>query len=248
MASAGYAFGIMVMQPINGYLCTAQLLGGWPLSFLFNGFLGVILFFFWMYIASDSPDRHPRISQKEKDFIERYTQVNDQIRHPIPWKSIATSMPFYALLVARMTSTWVICGIMTSMPLYLSDVLNFEISQNGYISAFPWLCSFIGTLTSSYLTDWFLAQKRVSTTFIRKFNHVIGTVLPGICLVLAGYSGCNSNLAVSFISIAMLLFAFQYSGTACNHLDIAPYYAGTIVGIVNTFANLSGKIIMLTIK
>ena len=184
---------------------------------------------------------HSRISAEEREFIVKYTQINDQIKQPVPWKSIATSLPFYGLLAGRVSSNVVCYGIMTSLPLYISNVLNFDIEKNGYISALPWLCCFIGTLASSQITDKLRTRKTVSTTFIRKLNQIIGTALPGICLIIAGYSGCNSSLALSFISFGMLLFAFQHSGCSCNHLDIAPYFAGTIIGINNTFATLPGK-------
>ena len=47
-------------------------------------------------------------------------------------------------------------------------------------------------------------------------------------------------LAVGFLSLAQALSGFQYGGFVVNHLDIAPRYAGTLFGISNTFATVSG--------
>ena len=244
LALSGFSFGIILSQPIVGFLCTLDFLGGWPLSFLANGFLGIVWFFVWIYVATDTPDQHPRISESERNFINKNTQLDHGRKLDIPWKSILTSGPFFGLTIAHISMNIISYGIMTSLSLYLANVLNFEIDQNGSLSALPWLGCFLGIIISSQLTDYLRTRKYVSTTFIRKFNQLVGTIVPGTFLVLAGYSGCRSGLAVSFITIGMVFFGFQYSACSCNHLDIAPYFAGTLLGITNTFATLPGKILL----
>ncbi len=60
-------------------------------------------------------------------------------------------------------------------------------------------------------------------------------------LVATGYCGCGQELlAVAFITIAQGVSGFQYSGFVVNHVDIAPRFAGTLFGISNTFATISG--------
>ena len=240
LAISGFAFGTMFGQLIAGILCSFRFLNGWPLVFLLLGFLGFIWFGLWMYTAYNSPDKHPRISESEREFINKFTQVDDNKKHKIPWKSIATSPRFIGLLFGHMAQNTICYGIMTSLPLYLSNVLNFDIQGDGFFSAVPWLCCFLGVISSSQLTDFLRRRKYVTTTFIRKSNQITGCVIPAIFLASAGYSGCNATLAVSFITVGMYLFGFAYSGCYCNHLDIAPYFAGTLFGITNTFAVMPG--------
>lgn len=42
------------------------------------------------------------------------------------------------------------------------------------------------------------------------------------------------------ITLAQGISGFQYAGWVVNHVDIAPKYAGTLFGIGNTFATISG--------
>ena len=240
LSVSGASFGNMAIQPLVGYLCTVALWDGWPLGFYANGILAIVWYVAWCLIVYDSPDTHPRISQSERTFIKTQSQVDDGKKYKIPWKGIFTSLPFYGLLVAHFSVNFINYGLMSVLPQYLSEVLNFDIASNGFLSALPWLCCFIGTVLTSQITDFLRSRKYVSTTFIRKFNQIISTFLPGLFLVLAGYAGCDDAKAIAFIAIGMFFFGAHYSACYCNNLDLAPHFAGIIFGITNTVATTSG--------
>lgn len=62
-----------------------------------------------------------------------------------------------------------------------------------------------------------------------------------VFLVLTGYCTVSTKyLAVALITAAQGLSGFQYGGFVVNHVDIAPRYAGTLFGISNTVATVSG--------
>lgn len=61
-----------------------------------------------------------------------------------------------------------------------------------------------------------------------------------VCIVLVGYAGCNRTLAVSLLCGAVGLNGAVYSGYMNSHLDIAPNFAGTLMGITNTVATVPG--------
>jgi MFS transporter, ACS family, solute carrier family 17 (sodium-dependent inorganic phosphate cotransporter), member 5 len=123
----GANFGTIVSIPLTGYLCSLEFMGGWPLSFYIFGVLGIVWWYevvivinclmhicmiyfsiFWWWFVFDSPQSHPRISQEERMYIEKSLRNHDneldsvQSNNPVPWKSIATSIPVWALLI----TTW----------------------------------------------------------------------------------------------------------------------------------------------
>lgn len=104
----GANFGTIISIPLTGYLCSLDYMGGWPLSFYIFGSLGLVWCFFWWYYVFDTPQTHPRISQEELLFIENSLKIRDneldtiRAHDPVPWKSIATSVPLWALLI----TTW----------------------------------------------------------------------------------------------------------------------------------------------
>ena len=66
---------------------------------------------------------------------------------------------------------------------------------------------------------------------------------PAVCLLAVPYVGCNRMTAV-----AMMILALTFNGAACqtslqNHQDLAPNFAGSLYGVMNTFGSFSGFII-----
>ena len=67
-----------------------------------------------------------------------------------------------------------------------------------------------------------------------------GMALPALFLLINSYFGTNIVLFVVFLSLAIGSVGFATSGYDCNHLDIAPHYAGVLMGITNTAATIPG--------
>ena len=64
---AGGPFGTVIAMPASSYLCHAH---GWQSVFYVFGALGCVWFLFWAVLIYDGPDLHPRISDREKTFIQ----------------------------------------------------------------------------------------------------------------------------------------------------------------------------------
>ncbi|XP_063710306.1 sialin-like isoform X2 [Symsagittifera roscoffensis] len=221
---------------------------GGTFGFYVNGALAVIWYAMWCILISEKPETHPRISQEEMEHIKSNTsQRCSNELEIVPWKSILTSRAFYGLLTCHVCCNFTNYGLMSCLPQYLSNVLNFDISSNGFLSALPWLCCWISIQLFSTITDVVRRHNCLSTTVVRKVNAFVGTVFPGLFLILAGYAGCNATLAVCFIVIAMFFFGANWSGFNCNNLDIAPNLAGVLFAITNTFATIPGFVAPLVV-
>ena len=195
-----------------------------------------------MRIASDSPENHPKITENEKTYIT--CSINFQTNYNsdviIPWKQLFKSFPFFAIIIAETTINVVEYALMTCLSLYLANVLNLNVNENGLYNSLPWLLTFLAILTTSRLTDFLLSRKYVTTTFIRKLNQLIASFGSAIFLVLAGYVDCNATLVIISVSAAMFFYGFRYPGAYCNIQDIAPYFAGITFGITNTIGSTAG--------
>lgn len=63
----GFSFGIGLTYPLCGFLIARY---GWRSVFYTTGSLGVMWCFIWWVLAFDAPQKHPRITRKELDYIE----------------------------------------------------------------------------------------------------------------------------------------------------------------------------------
>ena len=68
---------------------------------------------------------------------------------------------------------------------------------------------------------------------------ISGFIAQGLCLVIAGYTH-DWLTAVIALTFSVGIGGLAYSGFFVNHLDIAPPYAGILMGISNTVATLPG--------
>ena len=80
----------------------------------------------------------------------------------------------------------------------------------------------------------FAASSRCNTLSLPAFT------LSGSFLLLCGYLGTTTTTAVTFLTIAVGSTGLVLSGFGCNHLDIAPRYAGVLMGLTNGVGTIPG--------
>ena len=74
--------------------------------------------------------------------------------------------------------------------------------------------------------------------------YATGYVTPALCIVIVGHIDCTlPYVAVAFMMTCLGFMAFATAGVAPNHMELAPPFAGSIMGILNTAANISGVIV-----
>ena len=61
-------------------------------------------------------------------------------------------------------------------------------------------------------------------------------------LILCAYLGNSTVSAVVFLTISVGSTGLAMSGFNINHIDIAPKYAGVLMGMSNTFATIPGMV------
>ena len=65
---------------------------------------------FWTFLVYDSPKQHPRIAHYELDRLTMALacEVDETKKLPVPWKRIATSLPFIGLIIGKsnLFKTW----------------------------------------------------------------------------------------------------------------------------------------------
>uniref|UniRef100_A0A2K5NAM6 Sialin n=1 Tax=Cercocebus atys TaxID=9531 RepID=A0A2K5NAM6_CERAT len=183
---AGAQLGTVISLPLSGIICYYM---NWTYVFYFFGTIGIFWFLLWIWLVSDTPQKHKRITHCEKEYI-------------------------------------------------LSSLRN----QNGFLSSLPYLGSWLCMILSGQAADNLRAKWNFSTLCVRRIFSLIGMIGPAVFLVAAGFIGCDYSLAVAFLTISTTLGGFCSSGFSINHLDIAPSYAGILLGITNTFATIPGMI------
>ncbi|KAK7792600.1 hypothetical protein R5R35_005317 [Gryllus longicercus] len=244
---AGAQFGTVVSMPLSGLLSEYGFSGGWPSIFYVFGAVGTLWSLAFIFMVYEEPTVHPRIADDEKKYIINSLWGSAGISSPpVPWKSILTSLPFYAILIAHMGQNYGYETLMTELPTFMKQVLHFDIKKNGTLSAVPYLAMWCFSIVSSNIADWMISSHRFTHTQTRKIINSIGQYGPAVALVAASYTGCNPALTVSLLSLGVGLNGGIYSGFKVNHLDISPRFAGIMMSFTNCAANLAGLLAPIT--
>lgn len=195
-------------------------------------------------MCSKDPESHPYISEKEKTYLknELGQLQRDPTLPPTPWWAIVSSAPMIALVIAQIGHDFGFFTMVTDLPKYMSDVMKFNVKENGFYSSFPYVLMWIVSLCCGVLSDWLITKKIINITNSRKLFTSIASAGPAIFIVSASYAGCDRIVAVILFTIAMGFMGAYYSGMKVNALDLSPNYAGSVMAITNGIAAISGII------
>uniref|UniRef100_A0A1B6KV19 Putative inorganic phosphate cotransporter n=1 Tax=Graphocephala atropunctata TaxID=36148 RepID=A0A1B6KV19_9HEMI len=234
----GSTVGTIVTMPIAGYLAASP--WGWPSIFYSTGLCGVLWAVVWLFVGADSPDSHPSISDSEREYINESLVYTSAENHKLktPWKSIVTSVPLWALLITQLGQNWGYWMFLTQLPNYFSHVLNFNIQNNGLMTALPYLVMGMLTIVFSWIADYINAKEILTLNVSRKMWNSLAHY-GGAAALLALPLVNSVSGAVILLTTAIAINAGTYTGYLTNPLDLAPNFAGLLMGFTNGFASIT---------
>lgn len=210
---------------------------GWPSVFYSFGSLGSIWFALWLSKAYSSPKDDPSLSLEEKKLILG-GNVSKEPVSSIPWMKILSKPPVWALIVSHFCHNWGTFILLTWMPTYYNQVLNFNLTESGLLCVLPWLTMAVFANIGGWVADT-LISRGFSITSVRKIMQSIGFLGPAFFLSQLSKVKTPA-LAVLCMACSQGSDAFSQSGLYSNHQDIGPRYAGVLLGLSNTAGVLAG--------
>lgn len=220
--------------------------------FLAEAALGAMWSVLWFVYATDPPrSEHPKATaagfgESLLPIIggQKYKVENggNSIRSSkIPWKRIFFSLPVWAIVVNNFTFHYALYVLMNWLPTYFELGLQLSLQEMGSSKMVPYLNMFIFSNIGGMLADHFVTKRILSVTNTRKFLNTIGFLVASLALIAIPVFR-TSDGAVLCSSVALGFLALGRAGFAVNHMDIAPRYAGIVMGVSNTAGTLAGII------
>ncbi|XP_057965659.1 probable anion transporter 5 [Malania oleifera] len=221
--------------------------------FVVEAALGVVWSLLWFKYASDPPrSEHPKataagfgelllpIKGTHKVKVENGGS-SGRPTGKIPWKRIIFSLPVWAIVVNNFTFHYALYVLMNWLPTYFEQGLQLSLQDMGSSKMMPYFNMFIFSNIGGVVADYFITRRIFSVTRTRKMLNTIGFVVASFAL-MALPTFRTSLGAVFCSSVALGFLALGRAGFAVNHLDIAPRYAGIVMGVSNTAGTLAGVI------
>lgn len=211
--------------------------------FIAEALAGVVWSLLWIRYATDPPrSEHPKAAAAGFGGALLPTNVNHnhRVTH-IPWKKIMLSLPVWAIVVNNFTFHYALYVLMNWLPTYFE--LGLKVSLQGMDSSkmVPYLNMFVFSIVGGFIADYLITKRILSVTRTRKFLNTVGFLVASAAL-MALPQFRTSNGVILCSSVALGFLALGRAGFAVNHMDIAPRYAGIVMGVSNTAGTLAGII------
>ncbi|XP_065835453.1 sialin-like [Oscarella lobularis] len=247
ISCAGSNMGIAFAMPLSGLLCESGFRSPphqskWPSVFYVFGGFGLVWCLAWFALVHDSPQSHPRISIKERDYIVSAIEEEHCLpknERPLPLLHIFMSPAVWAIVISMICYDWGSLLLTSVMPTFVDDVLRLDITENGILSALPFLAMSVFTALSGWIADSIRKRQLLSTGGIRNLMNSIGMFLPALFLIVLNNVASRAHAVIICLCLTAGLSTLSTSGYFVNMLDIAPQYAGFLVGIANVAGTLS---------
>ena len=210
---------------------------GWEWAFYLFGLVGVVWYAAWHLVVTNTPAEHPRIAAAETQFIAANAPATGTVETP-PMRQFLRNTASWAIILAHFCNNWTLYVILSWLPKFVNDGLGVAFASVGLIAMLPHLTSFLCLNIAGNIADR-LIQRGLSVTFVRKLMQSIGFGGLAICLLLITTVD-DVWSAIGLLCLGKLFGAAGIGGHSVNHMDIGPRYAGTLMGITNTFATLPG--------
>ncbi|XP_021379709.1 sodium-dependent phosphate transport protein 4-like isoform X2 [Mizuhopecten yessoensis] len=217
---------------LSGFICNIPVLGGWPFIFYIFSGINMVAMILWLFLVYDKPSKHPWIKPAEVDYINSHRTKSHDKPLVVPWFKMMTSGPVWACVLGYVTSGTLFMVMAVCLPLYIEQVLKFDVATNGLVSALAFVGRFLGALVFGYLSDWIFTKRLLSLITIRKTCHATG--LLGSIPIILGISFLGQDdqrLAVVLMTLYWFTLTCMNSGFRVNPADIAPRFAGVICGM-----------------
>jgi MFS transporter, ACS family, hexuronate transporter len=219
----GASFGAVFAPPLVAW---AVLNHSWRAAFFVAGGLGLAWIVLWLFWYAP-PSRHRALSTPERTLIEQGQEASlAKHRRRPPLGELLRQRNLWALAVARFLADPVWGMLSLWMPLYLTQVRQFDLAQIAMFAWLPFLAADLGCLFGPAVVAW-LQRRGVHLIDARRGAFTLGAVLmtgmmfvgsvesPVAAVALLCLGGfAHQTLSVTVITMSSDLFPQDQVATA----------------------------------
>ena len=233
----GIGLGSAMTPPLVAWLMIQY---GWKTAFYVTGFLGLFVAAVWYLFSRDNPHDHPRVNQRELDWI---TRTSEESR-----SALSTRQPMAELLKIRsvwfLTLSYTMLGYIAYIYLswfflYLVDVRHFTVLQGSFWASGPFIAMALFCPLGGWLSD--RLTKKYGRREGRNGVGGAGMLLTGL-FIFSGAMAREPYTAIILLSLGAGILYATVGAYWASTIDLSHEHSGTLSGLMNMGANLGGTL------
>ena len=225
--------GNAVAPPIVAGL---MLVMGWRGAFVILGGISSIWAVVWFWYFRDNPREHKHIVEADLADLPVYRNGTAVGAASVPW----------ARLLVRMLPTtfvyfcyaWTLWLYLTWLPSLFQQGYGLNLKNTAFFSFAVLLAGVIGDTAGGLLSDWLL--RRTGSFLAARRNLIVTSLLGSLLLLLPVLMFTDLVLIAICLSGAFFCLELTIGPIWSVPMDVAPKFAGTASGIMNTGSATAG--------
>ncbi|MEM6347024.1 MAG: MFS transporter [Bacteroidota bacterium] len=235
----GLAFLTPVLVLIQSYL-------GWRGLFIVSGLIGILWALVW-YLAYRDPQRHPKVSQAELDYIAEGGAIIEKPKAQAPKAKLTGrdlalafgNRKLWGVYIGQFCLGSLFVFFLTWFPTYLVKYRGLDFIQSGFLASLPFVAAFVGVLLSGFISDA-MVRRGFSDEKARKGPILMGMLL-SMSIIGANYTE-STFWIIFFLSVAFLGNGLASITWVFVSLLAPKELIGLIGGVFNFIGGLSGAL------
>lgn len=220
---------------------------GWKTTYIILGVVGLIWVIPWLFLNKSTPDKHPWVTDEERNLIMADATEEEKVDDGKKIKSLSVGKILsykqsWGVLLCRFFIEpiwWFFAGW---MPIYLNNQFGLSIEEIAGTMWISYLFAAMGSIVGGWFSGLLMKTKTVNSS--RKI-----TIFLGGLMILIGFVSIITFVKEDFMTFiylaGLVLFGFQFAigniQTISSDLFRGPS-VGTLAGLAGTVAAISPMI------
>ncbi len=242
ISDSGVNVGVVVGSLILlGFTAIAPSVVAWRYAFIFSGLITIVFIFALIHNLYDSPEKHPRISKAEVEYI-RANQDAEVDQSKVSVREWFKTREYWGFQQGLAAQAGIFYGLLAFLPLYLSVSRGFDLSLTLTYTAMIWGMGFVGENIGGFVVDHL--NKKYGPNTGMKIGFSVSSLGVTFGLLAATFS-TSATMAVAILMVTF--FALRWSGIQWSAASfIVPQkYAGQWGGHIGLWETVWGIVIPL---
>lgn len=224
--------GNALTPPLVAWLIAAV---SWRGSFVALGIMSMIWAIVWVLYFRDNPADHPAISAPELDSLPDYAAQKAKNREPVPWLVLTRRM--MPVTVVYFCYGWTLWLYLAWIPSFFLHSYRLNLQHSALFAAGVFFAGVLGDTAGGLLSDYVLRKTRSRNKARR--NLVVVGFLCSLASMLPVLFLRNLDWAAVCLSLGFFFAEFTIGPMWAIPMDIAPRFAGSASGLMNTGSALA---------
>src|SRR3954470_7645320 len=207
----------------------------WRGSFVILGVISLFWTLLWAIYFRDNPRDHARITREEIDRLPRFRTREDAKREPVPWGRLTRRM--LPVTVVYFCYGWTLWLYLSWIPQYFLQSYKLTLTNSAFFAAGVFFGGVIGDTLGGVVSDRIYAATGDRNKARR--NLVVLGFIGSLIAMLPILFVHDVTVAAICLSVAFFFSEFTIGPMWAIPMDIAPRYAGSASGLMNTGSALA---------